>query len=712
MVDSADLRQISDAINSSMGQFLSGFKQAASENNNNLTKIVRDIARSFSDQKRDITSLTNVLEENLTETQQVASRVSELNNVFQESVAIQTSMLGELKSVSTSIKILNDSTENLNNSIVGGGANSVTGLLGGILRAFDFIPGAFRAAVAGLAFGAAGSSINNLMGSGAGGGRDAQLSGAGGSFNAEKAAALIRKVGGNEQEATMLGAISQPESGGNPKAHNYNPSTGDNSYGLWQINMLDKLGPERRAKYGISNNEQLKDPETNARIALQMLREAHGTPRDWTTWKHGKHLPYMQAAAAGAAGRMSETSTPKDDATATTSPAQTASQATPTTPGSSNTPNQESRGILNQEGGGRGPITSTAGAGDAKQFLQARETGRGDNTGVQAEKLDGEFASRLMKAIQAAERATGTKVGITEGYRDPHVQAQYYADYKGTPITYDGKTYQPNPAKLGRLAAPPGRSNHQKGMAADLTESPAREWIRVHASEFGLRQLGARDMPHFELAGASARAAESTSQTSYSVGGAGATPVSGGSPITPGMGGEATPSISEQAMGAAPSAPSLNPESQQMLEGSIQNLTGGGMGMGMMGMGGMGGVVGSLTPTLMSLLGNLTSSASAGEMQSNPSFNETQLVNNNAQSYITNQIQEAAVNYQAQQEMGQQAPTPTAISQADIAVAPNSMRSTAGGYDYNHPGDNGWPDWASSLGHIGFPGLEKIKLWG
>lgn len=81
----------------------------------------------------------------------------------------------------------------------------------------------------------------------------------------------------------MLASVVMPESGGRPWAHNPNASTGDNSYGLWQINMLGAMGPERRRWFGISSNEQLFNPVVNARAALKILRSQG--PRAWTTWR-------------------------------------------------------------------------------------------------------------------------------------------------------------------------------------------------------------------------------------------------------------------------------------------------------------------------------------------------------------------------------------------------------------------------------------------
>jgi len=128
-------------------------------------------------------------------------------------------------------------------------------------------------------------------GSGGGG-----ASGAKGSYTPAAMADLIRKAGGTEEEAKMLGAIGMAESRGVPTAHNTNADTGDNSHGLWQINMLGDMGPERLKKYGLKSNEDLFDPQTNARVALQMARERGGYD-DWSVYKKGAHTPYLKAAA-------------------------------------------------------------------------------------------------------------------------------------------------------------------------------------------------------------------------------------------------------------------------------------------------------------------------------------------------------------------------------------------------------------------------------
>ena len=103
-----------------------------------------------------------------------------------------------------------------------------------------------------------------------------------GPYDYQRSFELARSVGASESEARMLASVVAPESGGNPSAHNPNASTGDNSFGLWQINMLGPMGTERRRQFGLQRNEELFDPRTNANAALNILRSQG--PTAWTTW--------------------------------------------------------------------------------------------------------------------------------------------------------------------------------------------------------------------------------------------------------------------------------------------------------------------------------------------------------------------------------------------------------------------------------------------
>lgn len=105
----------------------------------------------------------------------------------------------------------------------------------------------------------------------------------------------LRAAGWPENLIVTMAAIGMAESKGNPRAHN--PVPPDDSYGLWQINMLGRLGPERRARFGIASNDALYDPLVNAKAAFSIYRQ-QGL-RAWSTYTNGAYqrfIPQSQAA--------------------------------------------------------------------------------------------------------------------------------------------------------------------------------------------------------------------------------------------------------------------------------------------------------------------------------------------------------------------------------------------------------------------------------
>lgn len=92
-------------------------------------------------------------------------------------------------------------------------------------------------------------------------------------------------------------AIALAESSGRPTAFNNNAATGDSSRGLWQINMIGSLGPERRKQFGISSDEELFDPAVNARAAKQVY-DSQGLGA-WSVYKSGKYKDFLPQAQEG-----------------------------------------------------------------------------------------------------------------------------------------------------------------------------------------------------------------------------------------------------------------------------------------------------------------------------------------------------------------------------------------------------------------------------
>lgn len=91
---------------------------------------------------------------------------------------------------------------------------------------------------------------------------------------------VLIQAGFKGQDLVEAWAVAMKESTGRPHAHNRNSNTGDNSYGLFQINMIGSLGPARRDQYGLKTNKELFNPLINAKIAYHMSNGG----KDWSAW--------------------------------------------------------------------------------------------------------------------------------------------------------------------------------------------------------------------------------------------------------------------------------------------------------------------------------------------------------------------------------------------------------------------------------------------
>jgi hypothetical protein len=92
---------------------------------------------------------------------------------------------------------------------------------------------------------------------------------------------LLSLVGFKGRDLVVAWAVAKKESNGRPLAFNGNHKTGDSSYGMFQINMIDGLGPDRREKFDLDHNADLFNPVKNAEIAYYMSKGGD----DWSSWK-------------------------------------------------------------------------------------------------------------------------------------------------------------------------------------------------------------------------------------------------------------------------------------------------------------------------------------------------------------------------------------------------------------------------------------------
>jgi hypothetical protein len=104
---------------------------------------------------------------------------------------------------------------------------------------------------------------------------------------------LLKAVGFKGERLKTAWAIAKAESNGRPLAFNGNVNTGDSSYGVYQINMLQDLGPDRRDKFNLDHNVDLLNPVINAQVAFHMTKGG----KDWSAWssyKKGAHSKWLK----------------------------------------------------------------------------------------------------------------------------------------------------------------------------------------------------------------------------------------------------------------------------------------------------------------------------------------------------------------------------------------------------------------------------------
>jgi hypothetical protein len=92
---------------------------------------------------------------------------------------------------------------------------------------------------------------------------------------------VLKAVGFEGYSLKQAWAVAKKESNGRPMAFNGNAKTGDSSYGIFQINMIGQLGPDRREKFNLRSNSDLLNPVVNAKIAYHMSDGG----KNWTAWK-------------------------------------------------------------------------------------------------------------------------------------------------------------------------------------------------------------------------------------------------------------------------------------------------------------------------------------------------------------------------------------------------------------------------------------------
>jgi D-alanyl-D-alanine carboxypeptidase len=104
--------------------------------------------------------------------------------------------------------------------------------------------------------------------------------------------------------------------------------------------------------------------------------------------------------------------------------------------------------------------------------------------------LDKELLAALQKAARSAER-DGVHFVVSSGWRSERYQRE---------LMEQAVTRYGSREEAKRFVLSPEKSAHVKGEAVDIGPTDADDWLGRHGSAYGLCQIYANEMWHFELA--------------------------------------------------------------------------------------------------------------------------------------------------------------------------------------------------------------------
>ena len=453
----AELKEISKSVqgmNAATGQF----KQAAADNNRNVSKVIKDLSSVFTSQKKDISGLGNAIQESLHESQQTSGKIDNTNSLLQESISIQNLMYSQLRNVNSGIEKLNNILlNNMPGQQAGGGATPPSGGGGNVAAAL-------------LAGGLGGGAITAASSMASG-----NAKGVGETGSSSEAMQFFQSKGwSKEQSAGIVGNL-QAESGANLKTNAI--GDGGKAYGIaqWhpdrQENFKKVFGKNIR-EAGFKEqlefiNWELNNSEKAAGNQLRQTKsaeEAAAVVDKKYERSSGAHIRQRIANANKLAG---------DDSSTASRSSQSQSSA------ASSATKQESSQATNSE--------KLKDQVDKTFKLGGGMTGNIGNV----ERLSPDLQTALSKALAEYQEKTGKMATITSGHRTTEEQEKVGATFG--------------------IKAKPGTSKHEKGNAVDVSSADAREMESMGIlAKYGLhRPLGERDPVHIELKSGGAAGGES-----------------------------------------------------------------------------------------------------------------------------------------------------------------------------------------------------------
>lgn len=699
MAVTPELREITRNISSEMGGVVGNIRKTANDNQKMFSVILKDIGAHFSAQSSALDDVSSTVEQT---SNRVATKVDSTNNLLQEQIGILSNVYAELRSLNSGIKTLNVNTLDSNKGLL-------NGLMGGLRGLQNVIIGGLASAAPAVGMIGAGVAGSMMFGGG------------------ESISPAIPFSGPNKP---ILDTIKERESGGNYQAQAKTSSAS----GAYQF--IDETWQTWQRKSGVGTNytkAKFAPPEIQDKVAdayiSDILKRAGGdvskVPIEWYT---GNLQGKMSAEAlrrnngltpesyqakwlkdfakhGGAKAMAAATTTPAapNATTSSSSTPATKSDATPVTKPEAMTPGAAESAESSKEhaghGGHEGIITgkNKERSADAGRVTQSQ-------SGIRNMPIN----DKLMGVLQKAAAEAGVAVNITSGAQPNFPQGPRTGTTRhdigvgaaDLDLMQNGRVltdHNPEDVKIKRKFVEAAAAAGATGIGAGEGYMGAS---KIHVG-FGKPATwgGAGWLSGLNLG--SSTTPESEKGTS------GATPYSGGSAVTPGMGGE---SYDQRLSAIQENINKLGggvPESEQ---------TGSSPFAGMMGIPahGFGGAV-NIQEYMSNIQSNMAqiqqSVASPNLMAPAAAMVSAPLTSQATQAIQQAQVEDQVEDYTFKENMMAYNEQTKKVT-TEIAASEKTS-GTPVIYDYNNASDVGWPDWASMVGGNHWSELKlKLNMFG
>jgi hypothetical protein len=683
-----ELREITRNISSEMGGVVGNLRKTASDHQKMFSSILKDIGAHFKAQSKEMENVSSAVEES---SNKVASKVDSTNNLLQDQISMLSNVYSELKSLNGNITTLNDNTKTNNTSLL-------SGILGGFRGLQNVIIGGLSTVAKGGALLGAGA-LGGMLPSSSGGG-------AGGKIESNEFYKSIIDAEGTGKHGdpynTSLGYVTPPKPltemtmdeslAWGDYIRTQTPTgikTNSSAKGAFQI--VNTTQKDAMAALGLKGSDKFN--EENQKKMASWIAHKQGLGA-WEGLKiHQDKMATAQAAlqsgvdkqiSSGSSNQQTTTPTSKTDATPTSKPE-------PMAPGSA----EHAEGSQEGHGGHEGIISGNTKnkPADAGKVTQSQ-------SGIRSMPIN----DRLMGVLEKAAAEAGVAVNITSGAQPNFPQGPRTGSTRhdigvgaaDLDLMQNGRVLSdnnPEDIKIKKKFVEAAASAGATGIGAgEGYMGPTK----IHVG-FGNPATwgGAGWLSGLNLKGG---ATSGESEQSKS----GATPISGGSAVTPAMSGSTSDNTISQ----------IN-ENIQKLGGGVPgeykpetpNL---GMGIPAHGLAAplnideFMKVANSDIRQMQSNIATPNLAVPAAAMVTAPETSRA------SQAIHQSQIDDQAENYAYRENM--RSFNEQTKKQTTEIAASEKTTGTPVIYDYNNASDVGWPDWASMVGGNHWAELKKIKL--